>query len=85
MKKIIIAAAFIAASGIGAGVVYHAEPMVEYRYEVEDGDTVWNIASRVNRDHEDVRAVVYRIKEDNGLGNRPIQPGEILKIKVKKI
>lgn len=51
---------------------------------VYGGDTLWNIAERWTEDGEDVRAVLYRIREANDLpGNSSLQPGQKLIVPVR--
>jgi LysM repeat protein len=44
---------------------------------VRPGDTLWSVASTVAGD-DDVRAVVDRIREVNGLRGSAIRPGQVL-------
>ena len=50
---------------------------------VYSGDTMWDIASRWAEDDEDVRAVIYRICEANGLQNTDLQPGQKIMVPVR--
>lgn len=50
-------------------------------YEVEQGDTLWNIA-KAHMPNTDPRSVVFEIQQMNGLGNEFIQPGDVLKVPV---
>ena len=47
-------------------------------YEVEAGDTLWDIAAKVTEPGDDVRATVSDIKRRNGLGSSLIVPGQVL-------
>lgn len=51
-----------------------AEP--EVRYEVQPGDTLWEIA--LSRYDGDPRETVWRIRERNGLEGSLLQPGAML-------
>jgi LysM repeat protein len=44
---------------------------------VQSGDTLWSIANSVAGD-EDVRAVVDRIQQVNGLSGSALEPGQVL-------
>lgn len=46
------------------------------RYVVERGDTLWEIAA--HRYGGDPREGVWLIRERNGIGAEPIQPGQVL-------
>lgn len=49
---------------------YNTNELVnEIQYFVEDGDTLWSIASEYNFNNEDVRKVIYRIQKYNGISN----------------
>ena len=48
-------------------------------YVVAPGDTLWDIAGRVAGD-EDVRTVVARIRQINGLEGATIHPGQRLTV-----
>lgn len=83
MKKALIAVAALV--GIGYAVyAYQPTPKQEATYliTVNEGDTVWSIASRVATDKEDVREIVYNIIHDNHIKNANIQPGQELKVRV---
>ena len=47
---------------------------------VERGDTVWDIAGRYAGPGLDIREMVFKIQELNGLDGKYIQPGQTLKI-----
>lgn len=47
---------------------------------VQKGDSLWNIAKENNTNGEDVRKMVYEIREVNNIKNEWIKPGDVLKI-----
>ncbi len=47
-------------------------------YEVQSGDTLWQIAADEYGEQRDLRAVVYAIREANGLDGALLQPGQVL-------
>jgi nucleoid-associated protein YgaU len=47
-------------------------------YVVQSGDTLWQIAAAEYDDSLDLRAVVYEIRQANGLGGALLQPGQEL-------
>ena len=53
-------------------------PQFDY-VSVQQGDTLWSIAS-VYTDSKDIRQVVYEISELNNIHNTPIHSGDIIKI-----
>lgn len=57
--------------------------IITYRYEVQAGDTLWDIASKIAMPDEDVRELIHRIKVDNAIKNAPIRPGQELVIRVE--
>ncbi|HWR39754.1 MAG TPA: LysM domain-containing protein [Patescibacteria group bacterium] len=71
------------------GTVYAASrDNAPARYEicqVAPGDSVWSIAARLAAPREDVRELVFAIREINQLDkNARIQPGQVLKIPVRE-
>jgi hypothetical protein len=42
------------------------------------GDTLWTIASRIRKDGEDLRHIVYNLKERNGLRSSMLRAGDTL-------
>lgn len=51
--------------------------------EVEEGDTLWQLASAVTDDQTDVRATVHDIVTRNNLApNATIRPGQVLEVPV---
>ena len=73
MKKLtaIVMAVFLLYSGYVFGTVSAADEIYT------------NIASRWAEDDEDVRAVIYRICEANGLQNTDLQPGQKIMVPVR--
>lgn len=50
------------------------------------GDTVWDIAGRQASDKEDIRDIIWQIREMNRLDkNAFLQPGQMLRIPRKKL
>lgn len=52
---------------------------------VDEGDTLWSIASKANSESykkQDIRDIVYQIKEKNDLAMQYIYPGQILEVPV---
>lgn len=47
-------------------------------YQVQTGDTLWQIAGSEYDDSVDLRAVVYEIRAANGLDGALLQPGQQL-------
>lgn len=86
MKKLtaIVMAVFLLYSGYVFGTVSAADEIYTTRMvTVYSGDTMWDIASRWAEDDEDVRAVIYRICEANGLQNTDLQPGQKIMVPVR--
>jgi len=48
------------------------------KIEVMPGDTLWDIAASHNYYEEDIRAVVYRIKQFNDLNDGTIYTGQVI-------
>jgi nucleoid-associated protein YgaU len=49
-------------------------------YEVQSGDTLWQIAASEYETGLDLRAVVFAIREANALDDALLQPGQTLKL-----
>ena len=82
MKKL-IAGAMLFGSLIMCG--YRPAPeTIEYRYTVNEGDTIWDVASYIATEKEDVRDIVRTIVHDNNVKNAVITPGQELIIRVPK-
>ena len=76
-----------AASGIGYGYWrdIQASELVEYRVEVEQGDTLWGILSKLSTDKDDMSKLTWQTMQDNHIENPGnLQPGTELIIRVKK-
>ena len=55
-------------------------PVQTISYEVEAGDTLWDIAADLTEPGEDIRATVSEIKRSNGLAGSLIVPGQVLTV-----
>ncbi len=53
-------------------------PQFDY-IKVEEGDTLWSIASSY-ADHKEIREVIYEITKTNKIHNSLIYPGDVIKI-----
>lgn len=88
LRKGRIACAIALTIALAAGAFYliRAEPVeyVTYQATVDDGESLWSICYKINDDREDVRDVIRRAEEDNGLdASGTVQPGQVLNIRVK--
>ncbi len=54
----------------------------DYLYTVVPNDTLWEIAKSFNYNNEDIRQIVYEIKENNELSDGNIYPGQTLLIPI---
>lgn len=62
-----------------------ATELVEYRVEVEPGDTLWGILSRVATDKDDMSKLTWQAMQDNHIEHPgELQPGTELIVHVKK-
>lgn len=51
---------------------------------VNPGDTVWQIAAKYATDKDDIREIIYNIRQINKLNNNAqVYPGQVLKVPVK--
>lgn len=87
MKKIfaVLLAAMAVYMGIGSGFICEADEPVYRNYTVivASGDTMWDIAGRCTGAKEDIREVIFRIKQENGLKTSHVYPGQVLKIPLR--
>ena len=77
----------LAAGGIGYGYWrdIQASELVEYRVEVEQGDTLWGIVAKVATDKEDMSKLTWQVMQDNRISDPGhLQPGTELIIRVQK-
>ncbi|MPN47328.1 Cell division suppressor protein YneA [bioreactor metagenome] len=60
----------------------YSKDIPEFDYiSVEEGDTLWSIASTYAGDRE-IREIVYNISKVNNIQNAAIYPGDIIKIPI---
>lgn len=85
----LMSAALVAGAAVDADNIYHRifpeTKIVEYRREVKQGDTLWDICGEIATDKEDLRKLVYQAKKDNRImdvGN--LQPGTLVIVKVEE-
>lgn len=59
--------------------------VVTYSYRIQEGDTLWHVASTVALPQDDLQRLVFRIMEDNRIKNPgAIQPGTVIQINVER-
>lgn len=80
----------------GAWSMYNREPVfdydkllpnhvVTYSYRIQEGDTLWSVASTVALPEDDLQKLVFRIMEDNKIKNPgAIQPGTVIQINMER-
>lgn len=85
-KKIMAMLAIPAAIAAGAWAYEPPAELVEYRAEVEQGDTIWSLCARVASDEDCMEELVYRTMQESHIsdpGN--LQPGQLIIIHVKEV
>jgi nucleoid-associated protein YgaU len=70
-----VGAVFLLLSGRVSASTPDPEPI---SYRVKSGDTLWDLAGTMADPSEDVRSVIGRIKELNGMTTSSIQQGQVL-------
>lgn len=80
----------------GAWSMYHRQPLfdysqlspnhvVTYSYRIQEGDTLWHVASTVALPEDDLQRMVFKIIEDNKIKNPgAIQPRTVIQITVER-
>ncbi len=59
--------------------------LIEYRTEVHQGDTLWDICSEIATDKEDLNRLVWQAMHDNRIEDpAELQPGMLVIIRVKE-
>ncbi len=59
--------------------------LIEYRKEIVEGDTLWNICSEIATDKEDLRKLVWQAMRDNRIEDPgQLQPGRIVIVRVRE-
>lgn len=60
-------------------------PLITYKAEAQEGDSVWSICSRIASDEDNMSELVWRTMEENHIKDpTAIQPGQILTVRVKE-
>ncbi len=88
VKRILSVLAVAVILGAGACAYFrpgHHTYMVQYRKEVQQGETVWDICSEIATDKEDLNKLVYQTMKDNRIKDpNDVQPGMLLVVNVEK-
>lgn len=96
MNKALILTAMLAVSTLCAGVAVNGSlvkdyltagpnELIEYRKEVQQGETVWDICSEIATDKEDLNKLVWQTMKDNRIKDpNDVQPGMLLVVNVEK-
>ena len=85
-----ILSVFAVAAILSAGACAYFRPghhtyMVQYRKEVQQGETVWDICSEIATDKEDLNKLVWQTMKDNRIKDpNNVQPGMLLVVNVEK-
>lgn len=76
--------------------IYHRKPVfdyslvkpnhiVTYSYRIQEGDSLWHVASTIALPEDDLQKLVFRIMEDNKIKDPgAIQPGAVIQINVER-
>lgn len=59
--------------------------LIEYRKEVVEGDTLWDICREIATDRDDLQKLVWQAQKDNRIKDpAELQPGRIVIIRVRE-
>lgn len=96
MNKALMMTAVLAVATIGAGAAVNGSlvhdylfagenQLIEYRKEVAEGDTLWNICAEIATDREDLRKLVWQAMQDNCIEDpAELQPGRVVIVRVRE-
>jgi hypothetical protein len=88
VKRIVSMLAVAVILGAGACAYFrpgHHTYMVQYRKEVQQGETVWDICSEIATDKEDLNKLVWQTMKDNRIKDpNDVQPGMLLVVNVEQ-
>lgn len=96
MNKMMAGTALFMGITLSAGLAVNADlardylfagknELIEYRKEVAEGDTLWNICSEIATDREDLRKLVWQAMKDNRIEDpAELQPGRIVIVRVRE-
>jgi nucleoid-associated protein YgaU len=65
---------------IGGAADAEGPPAPTVEYIVAPGDTLWEIAQQHSEGGDDLRQLVYEIREASGLESATIHPGQVLRV-----
>lgn len=92
--SLLLATGAVVAAGVWS--MYHRQPLfdyskvlpshvVTYSYRIQEGDTLWSVASNIALPEDDLQRLVFRIMEENKINNPgAIQPGTVIQINVER-
>ncbi|WP_303997139.1 LysM peptidoglycan-binding domain-containing protein [Megamonas hypermegale] len=84
-RRILALAAAGAVAAVGFGAAEKpSPPMTEIIYTVNEGDTLWQIADSYIDDEENIQEFIYELKRNNPHLEEYLQPGQQIKIGIKK-
>lgn len=96
MNKALIMTAVLAAATIGAGAAVNGSlvhdylfagenQLIEYRKEVAEGETLWNICAEIATDKEDLSRLVWQAMRDNKIEDPgDLRPGRVVIVRVRE-
>ena len=59
--------------------------LIEYRKEVAEGETLWDICSEIATDKEDLNRLVWQAMQDNHIEDpTALQPGRVVIVRVRE-
>lgn len=88
LKTCILCLALTAVIGSGTACLMQnrTEPVIEYRAEAQDGDTVWSLCRRISTDRDNLQELVWRTMQENHITDpTSLQPGQVVIVHVKEI
>ena len=65
---------------IGGAAEAESPPPLAVEYVVQQGDTLWEIATAHSEAGADIRSLIRAIKTETGITSSDLQPGQVLQI-----
>lgn len=86
MNKALLMTAVLAVATIGVVASSTDDKLVEYRKEIVDGDTLWDVCAKVASNKDNLQELVYNTMKENHISDpSSLQPGEEIIIHVKAV